>query len=456
MRSSALRAAVIAGVLLVGLVPVLGLAPSAFARNDHPLPATSASTSGYDISWPQCGGSYPANPAFGIVGVNAGIVYSANPCLASELVWAGGASAQLYANTGNPGPALSKHWPLGQLTPRWCDPSHPDTADCAYDYGFNGAADSYADAVATFNALGLVESPAGSVWWFDVETGNSWRSDVSLNVAALGGAVSYLASVAGVATIGFYSTQYQWNQITGGTTAFAADRSWVAGAANASAAAANCVGSGFTGGGVALAQYPSGGFDADLRCTSAPPGLTAITVSPSSASVKTAGTQQFSATGVDQFGQPLNPQPSFTWTVSGGGTISTAGLFLAGSVAGGPFSVTAASGGVSGTASVTVTAALADFSVSISPASQSVRQGRSTLYTVAISRTNGFSGSVSLSVSGLPSGATAIFSSNPATTNSTMTVQTVTGVRGTFTLTVTGVNGSLSHTATAMLTVTKR
>src|SRR5205807_531193 len=38
------------------------------------------------------------------------------------------------------------------------------------------------------------------------------------------------------------------------------------------------------------------------------------------------------------------------------GTISAAGLFTAGTAAGGPFTVTASSGGVNGTASVTVTA----------------------------------------------------------------------------------------------------
>src|SRR6185369_294594 len=39
---------------------------------------------------------------------------------------------------------------------------------------------------------------------------------------------------------------------------------------------------------------------------------------------------------------------------SGGGTISSAGVFTAGATAGGPFTVTAASGGKSGTASVSV------------------------------------------------------------------------------------------------------
>ena len=62
--------------------------------------------------------------------------------------------------------------------------------------------------------------------------------------------------------------------------------------------------------------------------------LTSITVSPASASVPTGGTQQFSATALDQNGQPMNPQPPFTWSVSGGGSISSSGLFTAGSTAG--------------------------------------------------------------------------------------------------------------------------
>jgi hypothetical protein len=237
-------------------------------------PADKTPPSGYDIGWPQCGGAYPSHPAFGIVGVNGGIVFSANPCLASEIAWAGGPIAQLYANTGNPGPALSTHWPDGQSYPASCNPllstalPDRDTVGCAYDYGYNAAADSYNDAAQAFTSLALAPAtPAGSTWWFDVETSNSWRSAVDLNVAALQGAVYYLRSI-GVPTtaIGFYSTQYQWNVITGGTAAFAASRSWVAGASNARDAVAKCTGLGFTGGVVALAQYPSHGFDADLSC----------------------------------------------------------------------------------------------------------------------------------------------------------------------------------------------
>src|SRR5207247_7548137 len=50
-----------------------------------------------------------------------------------------------------------------------------------------------------------------------------------------------------------------------------------------------------------------------------------------------------------------------------------------------------------------------DFSLSASPASQSVVQGNGTTYTVNVAGAGGYSGTVGLSVSGLPTGATVIF-----------------------------------------------
>jgi hypothetical protein len=171
--------------------------------------------------------------------------------------------------------------------------------------------------------------------------------------------------------------------------------------------------------------------------------------------VQTGKTQQFTATGLDQFGQPMGPQPAFAWSVSGG-TISASGLFTAGTSAGGPITVTATSGSVGGTASVTVTSLPADFSLFVSPASVSVRRGSTATYTLTVTSSNGFSGPVTLSLSGQPSGSTVSFSPNPATGASTLTVRTSSsGPRGTFTLTITGTSGALTHTVTTRLSVTR-
>jgi hypothetical protein len=222
---------------------------------------------GYDISYPQCGGAYPANPLFGIVGVNGGRVYSTNPCLASELSWGGGAAAELYLNTGNPGPALSSFWPNGQASPRYCDAANNDTADCAYDYGWNAAAQSYSTVEQSYAGLGIGTNPSATAWWLDVETMNSWRSNTALNVAALQGQLDYLKA-RGVTRLGFYSTTVQWGTITGGTKVFAPLPSWGAGSPSEKAAKQLCATTvtSFTGGRLAMVQYIQSGFDVDIRC----------------------------------------------------------------------------------------------------------------------------------------------------------------------------------------------
>jgi hypothetical protein len=221
---------------------------------------------GYDISYPQCGAAYPANPLFAIVGVNGGRVFSGNSCLVSQLAWGGDARAELYVNTGNPGPALSSFWPRGQTTPRFCDANNPDTADCAYDYGWNAAADSYTRTEQAYAARSITANPNATAWWLDVETSNSWRSSTALNVAALQGGFDYLRS-RGVTRLGFYSTTVQWGTITGGTRVFAPSPSWGAGAPSDKAAKQHCISTpGFTGGRLAMVQYPYAGFDANVRC----------------------------------------------------------------------------------------------------------------------------------------------------------------------------------------------
>jgi MYXO-CTERM domain-containing protein len=86
---------------------------------------------------------------------------------------------------------------------------------------------------------------------------------------------------------------------------------------------------------------------------------TTIAVAPSTASVPASQTQQFTATVYDQFTAAVAMPPAIAWTVGGGGTISASGLFTAGQVASGPYTVTANGGGVTGTAQVTVAGPLA-------------------------------------------------------------------------------------------------
>jgi uncharacterized repeat protein (TIGR01451 family) len=96
-----------------------------------------------------------------------------------------------------------------------------------------------------------------------------------------------------------------------------------------------------------------------------------------------------------------------------------------------------------------------DFTLSVSPASRTVQRGGSTTYTITITPTNGFSGDVALSITGLPSGATGSFTPTPATTNSTLTVTTSGSTPlSNSTPLITATGGGKSHTAVASLIVT--
>jgi hypothetical protein len=99
-----------------------------------------------------------------------------------------------------------------------------------------------------------------------------------------------------------------------------------------------------------------------------------------------------------------------------------------------------------------------NFSMSVSPGTKTVGVGKATTYTTTIVSVGGFNGIVTLSASGLPTGATASFS--PATVtgsgSTTLTVTTrSTTPAGTSTVTITGTSGSLVRTANVTLVVSK-
>lgn len=84
---------------------------------------------------------------------------------------------------------------------------------------------------------------------------------------------------------------------------------------------------------------------------------TSVAVSPQTINVPFGTAQQFTAQARDQFANAMSAQPSFTWSVSDGGTISSGGLFTA-RLTGGPYAVTAAAYSLFGTAQVIVSKAV--------------------------------------------------------------------------------------------------
>ncbi len=134
--------------------------------------------------------------------------------------------------------------------------------------------------------------------------------------------------------------------------------------------------------------------------------------------------------------------------------------------------VTVPSGAITGTIRVSTTAGTAtstghfivlpsqDFTITAVPAAGSTLQGGRVIYSVSVTGVEGFTGLVALSASGLPTGASAVFSSPTLAPGqlATMTVTTsATTPTATSTLTVSGTStiegAPVTHTATATLQV---
>jgi len=121
-----------------------------------------------------------------------------------------------------------------------------------------------------------------------------------------------------------------------------------------------------------------------------------------------------------------------------------------------PFTVTGTSGAITHSvdASLEVLAA-PDYTLTVTPALRKVFQGNRTTWVATVTPQNGFAETVTLGVSGLPSGVTASFSV-PQLKSGNSTLNVVVGADvspGTYPFTITGVSGTLTHSANASLTV---
>jgi hypothetical protein len=302
---------------IVGALVVGAATPAFAAKQTHGGRGGGSTTTGNDVSWPNCASALPPAPAFGIVGVNGGLANDLNACFGpstsypsytqSELYWAVASAtgvtnqprASLYVNTADPGNMYNgspiSDWPTSSSESDQYGPCTDTTVTsssgttytvgenstaCAWQYGYNKAAQdatwltSAAEAINSQQSKVSVDSaPGGYPWWLDVETGNTWQTGTSgqaMNVADLQGMIAALQA-AGVTTVGAYSTTYQWDTITGGTTSASGSLydipDWIPGARNLSQAKSNCNQTPFTGAtaAVTVTQW-TGQPDNDYAC----------------------------------------------------------------------------------------------------------------------------------------------------------------------------------------------
>jgi Ca2+-binding RTX toxin-like protein len=110
--------------------------------------------------------------------------------------------------------------------------------------------------------------------------------------------------------------------------------------------------------------------------------FSSVALSPASVTLALNATQQFTATASDQFAKPMATQPAFTWTLTGIGTLSSAGLYTA-PASTGSASVKATSGSFSSTAAVTVSGSVSPTltSLALLPGSLTLAAGTSQPFT---------------------------------------------------------------------------
>ncbi len=96
------------------------------------------------------------------------------------------------------------------------------------------------------------------------------------------------------------------------------------------------------------------------------------------------------------------------------------------------------------------------FSISLSPALQTVAKGGTAYYTLKVTPLNGFSSSVTLSVTGLPSGVSASFNPSPAQTGSVLTLRVDPSASSTYypySFAVVASGGGVNKTASASIQI---
>ncbi|HWA65084.1 MAG TPA: hypothetical protein VG899_01775 [Mycobacteriales bacterium] len=202
------RARIRAAVAVLASVVAFGV-PGPQTATAAPAARSFSYTHGYDVSWPQCNGrsarSMPAGrPAYVILGLTHGTGHTVNPCLRSQLRWAGMHGALVG----------------GYLVASY--PTHRQRAQSGRGlYGRchrrllcrlrNDGAGQVHDALSTMRRMHM-RSP---MVWLDVEFRHQqpWTRNHRRNRAVLEGMVRALHH--NHRRFGVYTTGYMWRVIAG-------------------------------------------------------------------------------------------------------------------------------------------------------------------------------------------------------------------------------------------------
>ncbi|MGW6194600.1 S8 family serine peptidase [Kribbella sp. NPDC055110] len=325
----------------------------------------------------------------------------------------------------------------------------------AVDLGTAGPDNDYGtgrlDALASYNWLqstpdfGVTVSPAGATvtpggtasYTVTVSSSGGFTGDVALSVSGLAGTFSQPVIPGGAGT----SVLTVTGPTTTGTTALVITGTSGSVSHSASASltvvpppdysltstpASRTVTAGASTS-YTVAVKPTSGFTGDVTLTASGLPGTVGTVAISPAVLHGTGNAQVAVT-------TYSSAPAGTYTIT----------------------VSSSSGSLSHQVALTLVVNRPDFGVTVSPSSASVLRGQTATYTATVSPSGGFTGSVTLTVSGLPPNAFATWTGNPVATsgNAVLKVRTTSSTtRGTFTLKLTATSGPLTHQTTATLTV---
>ena len=199
----------------------------------------------------------------------------------------------------------------------------------------------------------------------------------------------------------------------------------------------------------------------DFTVTPSPGAVSVTRGATASTTVAIARTNFTGAVTMSATGLPAGVTVAFNPSAATTGNSVTA-TFTASSTAtlgAATVTLTATSGTLTRTTSVSLTVndvATQTFTIAASPGSLSVARGASGASTIAITRTN-FTGAVTMSAMGLPTGVTVAFNPSTATTGNSVTATftaSSTATLGAATVTITATSGTTSRTTTVALTIT--